>query len=191
MKKNMLLTTLILLIGLLVLGTAYYLTRNQILYSITITFGTTFYHFAMRLSIGYIIDTKFHNHMDYTKKWFQKRSFETKFYKVIRVKRWKKWVPSFNPDNFLLEKHSVSYIIQVTCQAEIIHEIIMVLSFVPVIFSVCFGALEIFLITSCMSFLFDSIFVILQRYNRPRLMLLIKKKRYIPNCRTEQFPIKY
>ena len=48
----------------------------------------------------------------------------------------------------------------------------MVLSFVPVAFSVWFGSLGVFLITSFAAFLFDSVFVILQRYNRPRLMRL-------------------
>lgn len=175
LKKNMLLMTCFLFIGLLGLGTAYYLTKTQALYSIAITVGTTFYHFAMRLVVGYIIDIKFHNHMDYTKKWFRERKFEPKIYNMIGIKKWKKRIPSFNPNDFLLEKHFITDIIQVTCQAEIVHEVIMVLSFVPVIFSVYFGAMEVFLITSCIAFLFDSIFVILQRYNRPRLMKLIKK----------------
>lgn len=176
LKKKMLLMTFILFIGLLVSGLAYRVTKKQVLYSIAIAVGTTFYHFAMRLAVAYTIDTKFHNHMDYTKGWFQERKFEPKFYKMMRVKKWKKCLPSFNPEDFLLKKHSIPDIIQVTCQAEIVHEVIMALSFVPVIASVYFGAVEIFLITSCASFLFDGIFVILQRYNRPRLMGLIKKQ---------------
>lgn len=171
----MLLTTFALFMGLLVLGTAYYLTKNEILYSIAIVVGTTFYHFAMRLVVGYIIDTKFHNHMDYTKRWFQEREFEPKFFKIIGVKKWKKWIPTFNPNDFKLEKNSILNMIQVTCQAEIVHEVIMVLSFVPILFSVYFGAVKVFLITSCMAFLIDGVFVILQRYNRPRFMRLVKK----------------
>lgn len=169
------LTTLAFLIGLLALGTAYSLTKNQILYFMAIACGTTFYHLSMRLAVAYTIDAKFHNHMDYTKKWFQEIRFEPKFYKIIGLKKWKKWLPSFNPHDFLLDRHSVTHIIQATCQAEIIHEVIMILSFVPVIFSVWVGGMRVFIVTSCMSSLLDSVFVILQRYNRPRLMRLIEK----------------
>lgn len=156
-------------------GTAYGLTKNHLWLSIAITSGTTFYHFAMRLSVGYIIDAKFHNRMDYTRKWFRQKSFEPELYKRIRVKKWKKRLPTFYPENFQLEKNNVADIIQTTCQSEIVHEVIMVLSFVPVLFSVWLGSVEIFLITSVISFLFDGTFVILQRYNRPRLMRLIQK----------------
>lgn len=129
----------------------------------------------MRLVVGYSIDAKYHNHMDYTKKWFQEKSFEAKLYKKLQVKKWKKFFPSFNPGDFQLENNSIEEIIQVTCQAEVVHEIIMILSFVPILFTIWFGSLEVFIITSCLSFLFDSIFVIMQRFNRPRLMRLVKK----------------
>ena len=175
MKKNMFLMTFISLAGLLATGSAYYFTRNNVLYSAAITFGTIFYHFAMRLAVGYIINTKFHNRMDYTKRWFREKNFEQALYKKLKVKKWKKLIPSFNPQDFRLDKHSAIEIIQVTCQSEIVHEIIMPLSFVPVIFSIWFGSTEVFLITSGISFIFDSIFVIVQRYNRPRLIRLVKK----------------
>lgn len=113
--------------------------------------------------------------MDAEKNWFREKSFEPKLYSMIQVKKWKKWLPSFNPQDFQIQKHSLPELIQITCQAEIVHEIIMALSFVPVLFSVCFGAIEVFFITSLLSFLFDGVFVIIQRYNRPRLTRLLKK----------------
>lgn len=178
-KKKILLTTLALFIGFLGVGTASALTKNSMLYSLTITFGTTFYHFAMRLAVGCGINAKFHHRMDYTKVWFREKGFESKLYQYIMVKKWKKWFPSFNPQDFMLKKSSVTDIIQVTCQAEIVHEIIMVLSFVPVLFSIWFGAAEVFFITSCIACLFDGIFVVLQRYNRPRLMRLAERQQII------------
>lgn len=183
----MLLTAFVFLIGSLASGTAYSLAKNQILYSMAIAFGTTFYHLSMRLAVAYIMDARFHNHMDYTKKWFQERAFEPKFYKIIRLKKWKKWLPTFNPKDFLLDRHSVTDMIQATCQAEIIHEVIMILSFVPVIFSVWVGGMKVFIVTSCMSSLLDSVFVILQRYNRPRLMRLIEKNARLSHCRISPY----
>lgn len=175
MKKDMILVTFICFIGLLVSGAAYHFTDNRVMFSAAISFGTILYHFAMRLAVGYLINAKYHNQMDYTRKWFQERAFERKFYETIKVKKWKNRLPTYNPQDFRMKDRSVTEIIQVTCQAEVVHEMNMILSFVPVIFSVWFGSLAVFLITSCIAFLFDSIFVIMQRYNRPRLLRLLRK----------------
>ena len=140
-----------------------------------VTFGTVFYHLAVRLAIGGLINAKYHNHMDYTGKWFQERSFEKKLYQALKVKKWKKWLPTFSPEDFDLKNRSVEEIIQAGCQAEVVHEVIMPFSFVPILFAIWFGSLGVFIITSCAAFLFDGIFVIMQRFNRPRLMRILKR----------------
>lgn len=170
----MILVTILSLIGLFVSGSIYIFTKNQVIFSAAVTCGTTFYHLAMRLTVASLIDTRYHNRMDYTKKWFQERAFEKKLYQKLQVRKWKKRLPTMNLRDFDLKNRSVEEIIQATCQAEIIHELIMPLSFVPVMFSVWFGSPGVFFITSCVSFLFDSLFVIMQRYNRPRLIRLLK-----------------
>ena len=175
MKKQMISTTVISFVILLLSGGVYYYTHIRILFTVMVTFLTIFYHLGMRLAVGYSIDAKYHNHMDYTKKWFQEKPFEATLYKKLQVKKWKKFFPSFNPEDFQLKNNSIEEIIQMTCQAEVVHEIIIVFSFVPILFTIWFGSLEVFIITSCLSALFDSIFVIMQRFNRPRLMRLVKK----------------
>ena len=67
-------------------------------------------------------------------------------------------------------------IAQAMCQAELVHETIVILSFVPVAFSAVFGAFWVFLITSLCAAAFDLMFVIIQRYNRPRIIRLIKHR---------------
>ena len=175
MKKTMISVTAISLVIMIASCVAYVLTDIRLLFSVAITFGTIFYHLAVRLAIGGLIDAKYHNHIDYTKKWFQERSFEKKLYQALKVKKWKKWLPTFNPEDFDLKNRSLEEIIQVSCQAEIVHEVIIPFSFVPILFSVWFGSLGVFIITSCAAFLFDSIFVIMQRFNRPRLMRLLRR----------------
>ena len=174
MKKKMIFMTAISLAALLVSGAIYYFAKIPFFFSTAITFGTIFYHLAVRLAVGHLIDAKYQNHMDYTKKWFAEKTFEQKLYRMLQVKKWKKWLPTYNPEYFDIKKHSVEEIVQTTCQAEVVHEVNMPLSLVPIIFSVWFGSLGVFIITSCAAFLFDSIFVIMQRYNRPRLMRLMK-----------------
>ena len=171
----MILVTFFFLIGLLVSGVTYHFTSNRAVFSVAITLGTTFYHFSMRLIVGSLVDARYHNRMDYTKKWFQEKPFEKKLYKKLKVRKWKKRFPTLNPQDFDLKNRSVEEIIQVTCQAEIVHEIIMVLSFVPVLFTVWLDSFGVFFTTSCIACLFDNVFVIMQRYNRPRLIRLLRK----------------
>lgn len=92
------------------------------------------------------------------------------------VKKWKKHLPTYNPKDYSVADRTVEEIVQVTCQAETVHEINMVLSFVPVVFTIWFGSLVAFLVTSAMAFCLDGLFVIMQRYNRPRLRRLLRKK---------------
>lgn len=176
MKKNILFLTLFILLVFLLLSIVYYYKKDKVILSMLITIGTICYHFIMRLIVGYMINIKFHNNMDYSKRWFQEKAFEIKLYKIIGVKKWKKRIPAFFPNDFSMNKNSVVNLVRVTCQAEIVHEIIMILSFIPIIFSIYFGAVSVFIITSCLAFLMDSIFVISQRYNRPRLIRYYNKQ---------------
>lgn len=175
LKKKMISISVISLTVSFVSGVLCAFTKARAFFPVAVTFGTIFYHISMRLAVGFLVDAKYHNRMDYTKKWFQEKPFEKKLYQKLRVRKWKKRLPTLNPEDFDLKNRSVEEIIQVMCQAEAVHELIMPLSFVPVVFSVWFGSLGVFVITSCASFLFDGLFVIMQRYNRPRLVRLLKR----------------
>lgn len=155
----------------------YMWTENAFVLTLAITFGTFSYHFVMRLAVGKCVDALLHNRVDYTKWWFRPLSWEGRFYRFLRVKKWKKHLFTFDPDVFSFEKHSVEEVIGATCQAEIVHEIIMVLSFVPLLLAIPFGAFFVFLGTSVGSALMDGTFVILQRFNRPRLIALLERQK--------------
>jgi len=58
---------------------------------------------------------------------------------------------------------------------EIVHEIIMVLSLLPIIVIPFLGGTVALIITSVFAMLFDSLFVILQRYNRPKLVRVMRR----------------
>ena len=175
MKRKMILITLISLSVMLGAGALYHFTGNRLLLSVAITFGTIFYHLGVRLAVGSIIDAKYHNQMNYMRWWFRERAFERGFYEKIKIQEWKGRLPTFTPQNFRLRRDAIPQVIQATCQAEVVHEVNMVLSFVPVFFSIWFGSLGVFLITSCAAFIFDGLFVMIQRYNRPRLIRLIRR----------------
>ncbi|MCD7725722.1 MAG: hypothetical protein LUI12_09280 [Clostridiales bacterium] len=149
----------------------------SLFWTLAITFATCFYHFAIRLVVGYSIAAIFHNDKwNYNSYWFQQKGFETKIYKILYVKKWKQNIPTYNPLEFDIRNHGLDYVTRATCQAEVVHEVNVIVSFIPIIFSLWVGALPVFAITSFCAALYDLMFVVLQRYNRPRLIKLLKVK---------------
>ena len=154
----------------------FFLYPSDILESLAITFGTIFYHFAMRLLVGAIVPALVGMEAE-TGFWFRQKRFEEKLYGMLRVKQWKKYLPTYAPESFDLRKHSLEEVIHTCCCSEAVHEWIMLLSFLPVLTIPVFGAPWVFWATSTLAALFDSCFVILQRYNRPRLIRILDKER--------------
>lgn len=150
---------------------------NDIFLTLAITFGTVFYHLGTRLLVGLLYNTIMNNKADYTKKRYQLRPWESRLYRLLRVKEWKGKMPTYDPEIFSNEKHSWEEIAQAMCQSELVHETNVIISFIPVIASRWFGAFYVFLITSLGGAVFDLLFVIMQRYNRERIMKIISKKR--------------
>ena len=62
------------------------------------------------------------------------------------------------------------------CQAELVHEAIVLLSFLPLTMTPVFGAMTVFLLTSLAAACFDTLFVLMQRYNRPRILALLERR---------------
>lgn len=150
--------------------------QNTIFFALSVFFGSLGYHLANHLIVGEIINAIYKNDMDYTKKWFKPKKFENELYNKLKVKNWKDKIPSFHPDTFSLEKHSPEKIAKTMCQSEIVHEIIIVFSFLPLIYSFVYGIYPVFFILSSFLFaLFDLSLVIMQRYNRPRFIKLFLK----------------
>lgn len=171
--KFLALTFTTLFVGILVW---YLYFPNGVLLSVCITLGVFTYHFLMRLVIGHLVNGIFHNRMDYNKKWFQPRKFERKLYTVLKLRAWKKHIPTYSPETFSLEKHTFQELAMATCQAEIVHELIILFSFLPVLLIIPFGEPLVFILTSLFSAGIDLVFVLLQRYNRPKLLALIARE---------------
>lgn len=164
----------------MILILAYTVFRRGWLLTAAISFGTTAYHFVMRLLVGYVIPKITNYDFDCRHPWFQPRNWEHGFYQKLKLRRWKGKLPTYAPEQFSLEKNSLHRIIQNMCGAEFVHEVIMLLSFLPVLMIPRFGVPGVFWATSVCAALFDSLFVMAQRYNRPRLVKLYQKKTQSP-----------
>lgn len=175
MKKLMMRTAAISVAATILMIILLNILKADIFFSLAITCGTIAYHFAMRLLVGSIVNGIMHNKADYNKAWYQLKPFEAKLYDKLKVKQWKKHMPTYDPSLFDIKKHTFDEIAQAMCQAEIVHETIALLSFLPLLTVPVFGSFGVFLITSLLSACLDTMFAIMQRYNRPRIIKMIKK----------------
>ena len=174
MARCMKISALVCLALTAVFVTAYQIMPIDIILSLAITAGTAGYHLWMRLLVGYLFKLLLNNKVDYNKKWFRVGQTEQRLYDLLKVKKWKKFLPTYDPAAFDKRRHSWDQIVMAMCQSELVHETIVILSFLPILSSLWFGATLVFVLTSVLSAAFDLMFVMIQRYNRPRVLRIIK-----------------
>ena len=157
-----------------------FLYGGSVLITLTTTVGTTFFHFAMRLCVGYAVEKCFPKKIDLQGFWFREHRWEKGVYKRLRVRKWAKKVPTFKPEQFDLNTHTYGELARQMCLSEVVHEVIVLCGFLSLLFCLFFedplANLAPFLITAILAGLYDLQFVILQRYNRPRVVRLMQRE---------------
>lgn len=159
-----------------ILAISYKVTSSGILLPLAITSGTIAYHFVMRLMVELAFHATMRNKADYRKRWYQVSKREMAVYEKLKVKQWKRRMPTYDPALFDPRLHTWEEIVQAMCQAELVHETIAVLSFLPILAGIWFGEYPVFIVTSVLSAACDIVFVIMQRYNRQRVTKLLNRK---------------
>lgn len=151
-------------------------TKKPVYFTLGIVAMTVCYHFTVRLVIGGLFEFFLKNDVDYTRKWFEPRDFEENLYKKLKVKKWKKILPTADEDLFSLEKKTPEEVVMAGCQAEIVHECCAAAGLLSMFLAIPFGYFWVFFGTSVAAALCDLAFVAIQRYNRPRLLKYIERK---------------
>lgn len=151
-------------------------TKKPVYFTLGIVALTICYHFTVRLVIGGLFDYFLKNNVDYTRKWFAERDFEKNLYKKLRVKKWKKFLPTADEDLFSLEKKTPEQVVMAGCQAEIVHECCAAAGLLSMFLAFLFGYFWVFCVTSILAALCDLFFVAIQRFNRPRLLKMIERQ---------------
>ena len=140
-----------------------------------ITAFTIMYHFWVRIIMGNV-SKLFRKYIKYNQWWFKERKFEKSFYKILRVKEWKGKALTYNPESFSKKEHSLEEIANTMSKSEIDHWINEVISLSTLLFAIPWGKFWIFLVTAIVAMIFDSQFIIIQRYNRPRVVKILEKE---------------
>ena len=175
-QKTMYLTAIISFLCAVFFFCTTFFAGNAIFFAAAITSMTVFYHFAIRLFIGeWLMEQLISRAPDYRHPWFQLRRFEPGLYRLLRVKQWKGRMPTYAPEEFSMRDNDWERIAVAACKSELVHEMNALASFFPLLFAIFFGEFPIFLITSLLAAAVDLSFVILQRFNRPRLIRMISK----------------
>jgi len=147
---------------------------SVILWTGIITF-TIMYHLWLRIIMGNIIKL-FKNHINYKQGFFKERAFEKKLYKLLHVKKWKRRALTYNPELFSLKEYSLEEIANTMCKVEIDHWINEVISLSTLLFAIPWGCFIVFLLSAVFAMIFDSQFIIIQRYNRLRVLKILKRE---------------
>lgn len=179
MVRKMMAVSAITLVLMLVFWGVFLASEIRVFFTLGVVSLTVSFHFSIRLVIGGLIDYNLKNRVDYTKGWFREKGFEKGLYKTLRVKKWKNRMPTANEDYFSVKKHSLEEIVMAGCQAEIVHELCAAAGFLSVLFAIPFGDWWVFFITAAVGAVYDMVFVIIQRCNRPRLMKALEREKRV------------
>lgn len=145
--------------------------------SVYVTMLTISYHFVMRLIVGQAVTVRYRNRkFRLDSMGFHIYQWESKLYKRLNVKKWKTNVITAKPEQFDIRNISPDTLLHNVAQAELVHRIIMGLSFVPLVLIIPYGVPAVFILTSVFACLIDLQFVMIQRYNRPRVIRLMEMK---------------
>ena len=134
---------------------------------------------------GTLLQAVMQNRADYGRRWYRVGKREMAVYEALKIKRWKRRMPTYDNALFNPQLHSWDEIAQAMCQAELVHETIVVLSFLPIAGGIWFGAYPVFIITSVLAAGYDLLFVMMQRYNRQRVLMLPARKSTSPGRTTQ------
>lgn len=164
------------LITSIVCFTLYYgnIHKNLVILWTGIVAFTIMYHLWARIIMGNV-SKLFKKHINYNKKWFKERKFEKRLYKLLRVKEWKGKALTYNPELYSLKENTLEDIANTMCKSEVDHWINEIISLSTILFAIHWGEFWIFLISAIAAMIFDSQFIVIQRYNRPRVLKSIER----------------
>ena len=150
---------------------------NEFILWIGITTFTILYHFWGRIILGNVSKI-FRRFISYKSWWFKERSFEKDLYEKLKVKKWKKNALTYNPEQFDLKENSLEELINTMTKSEVDHWINEIISVTTMFFGFIWKELWLaFIISAIAAMIFDGQFIVIQRYNRPRVLKILKKEK--------------
>ena len=98
---------------------------------------------------------------------------------------WKGKALTYNPEQFDLKENSLEKIVNTMTKSEVDHWINEAISISTMFFGLIWGKAWIFVLTAIAAMIFDSQFIIIQRYNRPRIVKILEREQRKSNKEKE------
>ena len=140
-----------------------------------ITTFTITYHLWVRIILGNV-SKLLRKYINYEQRWFKEKKFEKNLYKILKVKEWKGKALTYNPELFDLKQNSLKQIVDIMTKSEVDHWINELVSISTMFFGLIWGKTWLFVLTAIAAMIFDAQFIVIQRYNRPRVIKILEKQ---------------
>ncbi|MBE6688095.1 MAG: hypothetical protein E7588_02320 [Ruminococcaceae bacterium] len=155
--------------------------NNVILWTGIVSF-MILYHFGLRILMGKWTE---HLEINYSHPWYRTRKFEKSLYKLLKVRKWKDKVLTFEPDKYDFKNRTLEQLATTMAKSELDHWINQIISLLSMLYAFLWGCAPAFVITAVLAMLFDAQFIVVQRYNRPIVLRLMKAKERINHQLTD------
>ena len=155
-------------------------TDSLVVFWIGMVTFTIMYHFWVRIIMGNVLKL-FKKHITYKQYFFKEKKFEKKFYDLIKVKSWKDKVLTYAPQEFDLKENSLETVANNMAKAELEHWINSLISISTISFGFISNVFWPFIVSAIFAMAFETQFIVLQRYNRPRVVKIIEREEKIKN----------
>ncbi|MCI9552736.1 MAG: hypothetical protein HFE94_04275 [Acutalibacter sp.] len=176
LKKGMLWGLALSLAGCLSLGAVYGAGSWSWALSSAVTCGTIACHLLLRFLAPALLAFLGQSRPDPGGWWFRPRPWEAALYRALKVKRWNRKGLTYSSETFDLRRHPLEDLLSSMCHAELVHQLGGGLGFATLLLAIPFGDFPLFLFTALLAAAFDGYFVIIQRYNRPRMEAVLRRK---------------
>ena len=150
-------------------------TDSLVVFWIGMVTFTIMYHFWVRIIMGNVLKL-FKKHITYKQYFFKEKKFEKKFYDLIKVKSWKDKVLTYAPQEFDLKENSLETVANNMAKAELDHWINSLISISTISFGFISNVFWPFIVSAILAMAFETQFIVLQRYNRPRVVKIIERE---------------
>lgn len=150
-------------------------TNSLVVFWIGMVTFTIMYHFWVRIIMGNVLKL-FKKHITYKQYFFKEKKFEKKFYDLIKVKSWKDKVLTYAPQEFDLKENSLETVANNMAKAELDHWINSLISISTISFGFFSNVFWPFIVSAIFAMAFETQFIVLQRYNRPRVVKIIERE---------------
>jgi len=168
---------LLLLVILTILFSCFCDRYDSTMQSCAVLTGCLAFHLVIWIGSAIIVVGIMKNEANDRCWWFRELSWERRFYRFIKIRRWKRHLPTYAPEYYKYTTMRSRELLGIISQTEIVHEFTALLIFVSLFGVQHLGHFEIIVTIAVIDIAINTVYVFLQRNNRIKLRSVIRSRR--------------